>query len=114
MAGAKSAEYLKKWVLDRKLTTRIEELTPSPWFQQKLGEWQRVMAEWHAKQNVHRPLQFKKAADKEARKRARAKAALDKKAAEEKKKVAEEAKAKADEEKKQGEEEKENEDKKED
>merc|ERR1719382_1126667 len=45
-----SKEYLQKWLLDKKRTTRIENLTPSQWFQEKLKEWQKLFGEWQAKQ----------------------------------------------------------------
>merc|ERR1719491_1903422 len=42
---AKSTEYLRKWVSDRKKTSRMEDLKPSQWFHDKLKDWQRLYAE---------------------------------------------------------------------
>lgn len=47
---AKSREYLQGWVRERKLTSRIEDLQPSQWFQDKLKEWQSLYSELQAKQ----------------------------------------------------------------
>merc|ERR1712129_429354 len=46
-AGAK--KYLKTWVLDRKRISRVENLKPSQWFNDKLKEWQTQFAEFQAK-----------------------------------------------------------------
>lgn len=43
-------EYLKTWMLNKKIATRIEDLTPGEWFTSKYAEWQKVLAAWHAKQ----------------------------------------------------------------
>merc|ERR1712136_90284 len=45
-----SKEYLRKWVLEKKLTSRIEDLQPSPWFQERLAAWHKAIAEWMKKQ----------------------------------------------------------------
>jgi len=39
-------EYLQKWVLERKMTQRVEDLQPSDWFRQKLNEWNRMLNLW--------------------------------------------------------------------
>lgn len=49
---AKSKAYLKKWVLERKRTSRMEELTPSQWFKEKSSEWQKLFQEWQTKQKA--------------------------------------------------------------
>jgi len=72
--GDESKDYLRKWVLDKKRTSRMEELQPGQWFQDKVKEWQKLFAEWQAKQKVYKT----SAAQKE-------KEAAAKKAAEEKK-----------------------------
>eukprot|EP00930_Biecheleria_cincta_P046831 TRINITY_DN32354_c0_g1_i1.p1 TRINITY_DN32354_c0_g1~~TRINITY_DN32354_c0_g1_i1.p1 ORF type:complete len:909 (-),score=281.61 TRINITY_DN32354_c0_g1_i1:100-2745(-) len=43
-------EYLKKWILKTKVSTRMEDLIPGEWFTGKYAEWQKVLAQWHAKQ----------------------------------------------------------------
>jgi len=45
---------LQKWVLERKRTTRIENLAPSQWFSEKHKEWQKVFTEWQGKQTAHK------------------------------------------------------------
>merc|ERR1712176_1399111 len=40
-------EYMRRWVLERKLTTRIEDLQPSDWFKEKWQDWQRDLQVWH-------------------------------------------------------------------
>merc|ERR1711920_779878 len=47
-----SKEYLRKWVLEKKLTSRIEDLQPSQWFKDKLVEWQKTYQEWQQKQKT--------------------------------------------------------------
>merc|ERR1712048_1033819 len=48
-----STEYLQKWVLDKKLPSRIEDLQPSQFFKDKLTEWNKAYQEWQAKQKTY-------------------------------------------------------------
>merc|ERR1719215_716440 len=75
--AAQSKDYLRKWVLDKKRTSRIEDLQPGQWFQEQAKEWQKLFAEWQAKQKVFKS----SAAQKE--KEAAAKKAEEKKEGEE-------------------------------
>merc|ERR1711957_1057502 len=50
----KCLEYLKSWILEKKNTTRIEDLKPSEWFNTEWARWQKTMQTWHSKQNEHR------------------------------------------------------------
>merc|ERR1712039_877337 len=34
-------EYIKTWAQERKVTTRIDNLTPSEWFKEKWQHWQK-------------------------------------------------------------------------
>jgi len=43
---AQCKEYLQKWVLERKMTQRVEGLQPSDWFRQKHNEWNRMLGSW--------------------------------------------------------------------
>mmetsp|Transcript_55488 Transcript_55488/g.162098 ORF Transcript_55488/g.162098 Transcript_55488/m.162098 type:complete len:831 (-) Transcript_55488:87-2579(-) len=43
-------EYLRKWVLGKKLTQRIEDLQPSDWFKGKWSEWTKGLSAWKKKQ----------------------------------------------------------------
>jgi len=72
----KCVDYLKSWVLEKKNTTRIEDLKPSEWFNTEWVRWQKTMQAWHSKQNEHRATVAKKEADKAAKaaKKAAAKA----------------------------------------
>merc|ERR1711974_90055 len=70
--GSKCQEYLKQWISARKLSTRVEELVPSHWFNQKWSEWQKAVTQWKSKQNAYRAVVAKKAADREKKKVARA------------------------------------------
>merc|ERR1712238_104779 len=94
--GTKCNDYLKQWVLDKKITMRIEDLTPGSWFHKKNADYQRVVQTWHAKQNEHKAKVARKialAAEK-ARKEAekKAKEEEDAKAKEQAEKQAEDAK----------------------
>jgi len=95
----KCTDYLKSWVLEKKSTTRIEDLKPSEWFNSEWTRWQKTMQAWHSKQNEYRAAVAKKEADKAAKaaKKAAAKAMAERKRAVEeaaKKKAEEEAPAK--------------------
>merc|ERR1740121_2201262 len=46
---AECKEYMKKWVFERKLTQRVEELQPSDWFKGKWTEWQKLVGTWKRK-----------------------------------------------------------------
>jgi len=70
--GAKCTEYFKDWILERKVTTRVEDIKASPWFTQQLKEWQRVLGQWRAKQTEHRTQEIKKAAERSAKQQAKA------------------------------------------
>merc|ERR1712032_964412 len=38
--SAKAQEYMKEWVLEKKLGTKVENLQPGEWFNTKMSEWQ--------------------------------------------------------------------------
>lgn len=47
-AGMELAEdELKRWVTERKLNSKIEDLQPSAWFKEKWEHWQRDLQAWH-------------------------------------------------------------------
>ncbi|CAE8594858.1 unnamed protein product [Polarella glacialis] len=64
---AKSKQYLKSWMQEKKTTSRVEELVPSEWFNAKWRDWQKVLQAWHVKQNAHKAGEAKKVADAAAR-----------------------------------------------
>jgi len=52
--AAEARDHLRTWVLDRKLTTRVEDLQPSEWFKEKWHAWQRDLQKWQAKLAAHK------------------------------------------------------------
>jgi len=46
----KCDEYLQKWILERKLSTRVENIKPGSWFQAKQKAFSTVFAQWTTKQ----------------------------------------------------------------
>merc|ERR1712039_317239 len=52
--ATESTDYLRKWVLDKKLNSRIEDLTPGDWFKEKHTEWIKSFADWQAKQKAYK------------------------------------------------------------
>merc|ERR1712194_569757 len=48
--AAKSKAYLKRWVLDRKITSRIEDIVPGEWFGNTLADFTKSTDEYQAKQ----------------------------------------------------------------
>eukprot|EP00425_Heterocapsa_triquetra_P011547 CAMPEP_0195136632 /NCGR_PEP_ID=MMETSP0448-20130528/154575_1 /TAXON_ID=66468 /ORGANISM="Heterocapsa triquestra, Strain CCMP 448" /LENGTH=262 /DNA_ID=CAMNT_0040174829 /DNA_START=1 /DNA_END=786 /DNA_ORIENTATION=- len=43
-------DYMKKWILEKKLTTRVEDTGPNEWFFNRHQEWQKILQEWQTKQ----------------------------------------------------------------
>eukprot|EP00440_Ansanella_granifera_P038802 gb/GFBE01042104.1/.p1 GENE.gb/GFBE01042104.1/~~gb/GFBE01042104.1/.p1 ORF type:complete len:1026 (+),score=358.55 gb/GFBE01042104.1/:1-3078(+) len=41
--------YLKKWIHEHKITTRIDDLTPSEWFKERWQRWQKDLQNWHVR-----------------------------------------------------------------
>ena len=51
------AEHMKKWIAERKLTQRVEDLKPSAWFKKQGDLWQQSMMKWKRKyDDWHDPL----------------------------------------------------------
>lgn len=48
--GDGSRDYLKKWIREKKLTSRIDDLQPSEWFKAKVADFQKALQDWQAKQ----------------------------------------------------------------
>ncbi|CAK0905733.1 unnamed protein product [Prorocentrum cordatum] len=74
----KSAAYLKNWVLNLKLTLRVEDLQPGEWFTKQWSSWQQQLQQWHAKKTE---FELAKKNEREAKRRK----ILEEKAAAEKK-----------------------------
>jgi len=61
--ATKSRDYLRNWVQERKRTSRIEDLQPGAWFEEKLKEWLQLFPQWQAKQKEYKNSAAKKAKD---------------------------------------------------
>lgn len=61
--AAKSAAFLKSWVVEKKTTSRIEDLTPSQWFKDQLAEWSKTYKEWQEKQKAWKAAKAAKTAE---------------------------------------------------
>merc|ERR1711974_573836 len=61
---AKCQEYLKAYVQERKLSTRVEDIKPSTEFQERKSKWLKVLAEWNTKLNQHNAAVARKAEEK--------------------------------------------------
>mmetsp|Transcript_101773 Transcript_101773/g.180744 ORF Transcript_101773/g.180744 Transcript_101773/m.180744 type:complete len:930 (-) Transcript_101773:79-2868(-) len=69
-------EYLKKWVQERKMTQRVEELQPSEWFRAKWNEWNKYLGLCKRKQQEFKdPVRRKAALAQKKREEAKKKAA---------------------------------------
>lgn len=60
-----SAKYLKTWVLDRKRTSRVEDLKPGQWFNDTLKEWQTKFDEYQAKRKALKPSEKKEGSEED-------------------------------------------------
>eukprot|EP00932_Pfiesteria_piscicida_P003584 SRR837773.13492.p2 GENE.SRR837773.13492~~SRR837773.13492.p2 ORF type:complete len:673 (-),score=469.65 SRR837773.13492:45-2063(-) len=108
----KCEEYLKRWILERKLTLRVEDIKPSEWFEKHYREWQQTVQGWKHKETEYENRVHKKKAElarkealKLAKKKAAEAAAVAKEKAEAEKAAADAEKGEEGEEKKEGEEE---------
>jgi len=50
LTKTKAPQYLKDWVLHRKITTRVEDIVPSHWFAEQWAAWQLQLHKWQQKQ----------------------------------------------------------------
>merc|ERR1711920_857144 len=66
----KAAEYVKNWVLERKLTTRIMDLKPGQWFLGKRTQWNSLLYSWQQKQNEYRNKVARRESEKATKKAA--------------------------------------------
>jgi len=48
-----SKDYLKKWVLRKKITSRVDDLQPSEWFKAKAAEYTKALQDWQTKQKLY-------------------------------------------------------------
>lgn len=98
-AAEKAAEYLKAYKLEKKITMRMEDLTPSDWFYERSRAFQRATQAWHAKHNEWKAAVAKKVADRQAKARKKVEAERAKADAEAKAKEPQEAQEPAEEKK---------------
>merc|ERR1712176_1107217 len=61
---AECEAYIKKYILAKKNTTRVEDLKPSQWFKEKKSQWDKAFKEYQGKQNQWKSMLAKKEADK--------------------------------------------------
>merc|ERR1719409_432307 len=65
--ASKCDEYLKAWILAKKKTQKVEDLTPGEWFKEEKAKWEKLVQEWRKKQNEWKdPVKRKAAAAKKA------------------------------------------------
>jgi hypothetical protein len=93
--GAMCKKFVRDWISDRKLTTRVEDIKPSEWFLTSKKNWDKSVLEWQAALSKHNSEIMKRQADKRAKEVRKKQAEL--------KAAAAKAKAEAEEEKKNGE-----------
>merc|ERR1712217_860083 len=87
-AAAKSKEFLKSYILDKKATTRVEDITPSAWFKEKNASWEKSEQKWRKAVSDYKASIAKREAEKKKKEQPKIAKA---KAAEAAKKKAEEA-----------------------
>jgi len=46
----KCLKYTKEWILNKKVSTRVEDLQPSEWFAHQWNTFQQQISKWHGKQ----------------------------------------------------------------
>jgi len=47
---AACTSMLKEWILEKKLTQRVEDLQPGSWFKEEWSKWQKTVSEWRRRQ----------------------------------------------------------------
>merc|ERR1712151_165558 len=50
----KSKEYLKNYVIEKKISSRVNGLNPTPWFRERVAAYEKEVATWHAKVKAYR------------------------------------------------------------
>merc|ERR1712108_121748 len=45
----RSKAHFRSWLLEKKRTTRVEDIQPSQWFLERHQEWQKKLQEWQGK-----------------------------------------------------------------
>merc|ERR1711870_46514 len=64
---AKSTEYLKAWIKERKLNQRVEDVQPGSWFNEQWTEWDKLLQNWkHVHTSAKDPAKKKKPEKKKA------------------------------------------------
>jgi len=86
--AAKSKALMKTYILDKKATTRVEDINPSAWFREKTAAWEKSETQWKKVVNDYKSALARKDAEKKKKEQAKIAKA---KAAEAAKKKAEEA-----------------------
>jgi len=73
---ADAGKLVKSWVLERKLTQKVDDLQPGDWFKAEWSKWQAAITEWRKVQNEFKD-PFKRKAKLEKKKEEAAKAAAE-------------------------------------
>merc|ERR1712187_838301 len=58
--AAKCKERLDNYVADKKLTAKMEDLTPSEWFSDKWKSWQKAVQSWQSRVSMYKAQVIKK------------------------------------------------------
>jgi len=66
------SQYLKQWIVNKKISIRIEDLQPSQWFHMQSWRWQQVLELWRSKQDEYNTAVARRAMAKERSKAAAA------------------------------------------
>jgi len=62
-----SSTYLKNWILERKRTSRVDDLKVSQWFYDKHKDWLKQFADYQVKLEASKPSEEKKDGGKESK-----------------------------------------------
>eukprot|EP00927_Polykrikos_kofoidii_P065901 TRINITY_DN615_c0_g5_i1.p1 TRINITY_DN615_c0_g5~~TRINITY_DN615_c0_g5_i1.p1 ORF type:complete len:1042 (-),score=181.47 TRINITY_DN615_c0_g5_i1:74-3022(-) len=51
-----SKDHMKRWISERKITTRVESIAPGAWFRDQWSSWQGQLHRWHERQTESKDL----------------------------------------------------------
>jgi len=60
-AESESSKILKDWIFSKKLTQRVDDITPGSWFKEQLAEWTKSLGQWRKLSNEWKDPAKKKA-----------------------------------------------------
>merc|ERR1712176_1241921 len=50
----KSKEYLRNYVIEKKVSSRVQNIGATPWFKERVSAYEKEVATWHAKVKAYR------------------------------------------------------------